>query len=395
MRLLVGTYTRARGGIPAVKGQGIVFVEVDPQKRSWRFAAEPLALEDPSYMAWSADKRHLLAVAEGGAAPNFLQSLQVLGSGGSSVAGVSGGNGSSRGTGSGGTVGAASATASASSNAGGALLKPVGIAETHGRASCHVVALPGGKRFAVASYLDACLDTFVMDESGELRPESHYKYEGSSTHPRQKNSHAHQVCVAPGGDFLFVCDLGSDSIWQHPVDPQTGEVGPVSARITVPAGQGPRHMVFDAAGRRAFVIAELTGQVLVFDWQPQQGKLTYRDSVDGLPEDFAGNPSGAALIRHPSGKAIIASQRQHNSIAFFALDEDEKRLPRRVVSIGSGGSEPRDITVDASGRWLFAANQNSDTVTVFELDPQTGLPLGTEPVLVMEIGTPVCVLLQE
>lgn len=403
MHLFVGSYSRPRPAIPNAYSRGVVCIEVEPEHKRWRLAAEPCPLVDPTYQAWTPDGTLLLSVADGGSSgPHHLVALRV--------------------------------------GADGASLTPLGKAETHGQSSCHIAALPGGEVFAAASYNNACLDTFRVSAEGAVVPESSYRYQGSSVHPRQKESHAHHACVAPDGQWLYVCDLGADCVWKHPIDPQTQGVGPVAEKIPVPAGEGPRHMVFDAAAGRAYIIAELTGHLLAFDWLPQeQGTLRFKGALAGLPTDFKGNPSGAAIVRHPSGKAILASQRQHNSVAFFAVDADATEpvaatthatepvaattppatvttVPaaasasvvtgsaapvaaatgiagvRLVKNLPSHGSEPRDFTVDASGRWLFVANQSSDTITVFELDPANGLPLHDQPHFVIETGTPVCVL---
>lgn len=355
MHLFIGTYTRERSSIPGVCGKGVVCIEVEPEQRRWRLAAEPCALVDPTYLAWADDGRVLMSVADGGKLPQRLVALRL--------------------------------------GEDGVSLTEQSSAETHGQSSCHIVALQGGG-FAVASYQNACLDTYQVDGRGQVQPESYYRYEGSSVHPRQKEPHAHHACLSPDERWLYVCDLGADCLWKHPIDPQTHAVGPVAEKIATPAGEGPRHMVFDAQARRAYVIAELTGRLLVYDWLPEaEGGLRFVAAVEGLPVDFNGMASGAAIVRHPSGKAILASQRQHNSIAFFVVDASAGAAGVRLVkNLPCAGSEPRDFTVDASGRWLFVANQNSASVTVFELEPDTGLPLRGEPDFTIDVGTPVCVL---
>ena len=37
------------------------------------------------------------------------------------------------------------------------------------------------------------------------------------------------------------------------------------------------------------------------------------------------------------------------------------------------GRTPRNFTIDAAGRFLYAANQDTDTVVTFAIDPETGL----------------------
>jgi len=36
------------------------------------------------------------------------------------------------------------------------------------------------------------------------------------------------------------------------------------------------------------------------------------------------------------------------------------------------GAAPRFFMIDASGKWLLAAGQDSNTITIFGIDPATG-----------------------
>ncbi|MBC2594649.1 lactonase family protein [Ruficoccus amylovorans] len=355
MNIFVGSYTRPSPNVPGAKAKGILRLRIDAEHRQWQIIGNPIPLADPTYLAWLPKRRLLLSVADGRDKPQRLVALKI------------------------------------SANYSDPI--EVGNAPTHGQASCHIALLPEHKGAAVASYLNACLDTYRIQDDGSLAHTACYPYSGSSIHQRQQEPHAHQACVSPDGRHLYVCDLGADCIWKHPIDAQGLAVAPASEKIVVPTGEGPRHMLFDAAAKRAYSIAELTGRLLVFDWLPQRDStLQFAGAVDGLPSDYKGIPSGAAIVLHPSGKTLLASQRQHNSIAFFVLPQNGSTvLPKQVCNLPCGGLEPRDCMVDRTGRWLLVANQNSDTVTVFELNPTTGLPL-TENYFSIDTPTPVCLV---
>jgi 6-phosphogluconolactonase len=55
------------------------------------------------------------------------------------------------------------------------------------------------------------------------------------------------------------------------------------------------------------------------------------------------------------------------------------------------GKTPRNFAIHPSGRYLLAANQNSDLVTVLNLDPVSGML--TETGNYIQISKPVCLLL--
>ena len=80
---------------------------------------------------------------------------------------------------------------------------------------------------------------------------------------------------------------------------------------------------------------------------------------------------------------MYGSNRGHDSIAMFAVGGDGRLEP--VGHEPTGGRTPRNFALDPSGALLLAANQNSDTIVTFRVDPATGLlradrPRGRGPV---------------
>jgi 6-phosphogluconolactonase len=84
---------------------------------------------------------------------------------------------------------------------------------------------------------------------------------------------------------------------------------------------------------------------------------------------------------------LYGSNRGHNSIVVFAIDEGSGRLTL-VEHVSTGGNWPRNFTIDPAGRFLLVANQRSDSVVTFRIDSQTGrlTPTGQ----ITEIPVPVC-----
>ena len=76
-------------------------------------------------------------------------------------------------------------------------------------------------------------------------------------------------------------------------------------------------------------------------------------------------------------------------IAVFAIDSAEGTL-KLVETVPTQGKEPRNFAIDPSGKYLLAANQNSNNVVVFRIDPKTGRLTATGQVL--EIPSPVCLV---
>ena len=93
-------------------------------------------------------------------------------------------------------------------------------------------------------------------------------------------------------------------------------------------------------------------------------------------------------MMHPTGRFLYGSNRGHNSITVFAVDQSNGRLTH-VQTEPTGGNTPRAFGIDPTGMWLLAANQGSDSVVVFRIDAKTGrlTPNGTRAT----VGAPVSV----
>jgi 6-phosphogluconolactonase len=110
-------------------------------------------------------------------------------------------------------------------------------------------------------------------------------------------------------------------------------------------------------------------------------------TISTLPKDFTANNTCAEIVLHPSGKFLYGSNRGHDSIAAFVVEQKTGRLTF-VEHQSSGGRTPRHFAIDPTGRWLLAENQASDSVVVFALNPNTGKlkPTGQT----VTVGSPVC-----
>ena len=90
----------------------------------------------------------------------------------------------------------------------------------------------------------------------------------------------------------------------------------------------------------------------------------------------------------PSGKFLYGSNRGHDSIAIFEIDESTGKLSA-IGHESTQGEAPRNFGIDPTGTFLlFAANQATDTIVTFQIDQETGSlsPTGQ----ITEMPAPVC-----
>ena len=118
-----------------------------------------------------------------------------------------------------------------------------------------------------------------------------------------------------------------------------------------------------------FCLNELDCSIDSFDFSAETGRLTLKHSVNALPAEFSGNPWAAELRMTPDGRFLYASERTASVIAAVAIENDAEL---RLIGHYPTETQPRGMDIDPSGRWLVAAGQLSNSLTVHALDPKTG-----------------------
>jgi 6-phosphogluconolactonase len=240
----------------------------------------------------------------------------------------------------------------------------------------------------VANYGGGSVACLPIQDDGSLKaPSATIQHAGSGPDPnRQKNPHAHSINVDPANKYAFAADLGLDKVLIYKFDSAAGTLTENGAG-TVPPGSGPRHFAFHPAGKYAYVINEMTSTVTAYAYDAEKGALKELQTLSTLVEPVKGN-STAEVVVHPSGKFLYGSNRGHDSIAVFTIDQESGRLTA-AGHTPTGGKTPRGFSVDPTGSYLLAGNQNSGTISVFKIDQQTGaLTAVGEPIAA---PSPVCI----
>jgi 6-phosphogluconolactonase len=178
-------------------------------------------------------------------------------------------------------------------------------------------------------------------------------------------------------------------VFVHALDVDKATLAPHGFGRGTP-GAGPRHFAFHPGGRYGYAVNELDLTVTVFAFDPQAGTLAPIQTLSTLPADVTDIKgfSTAEIVAHPSGTFLYASNRGHDSIAMYAVDQGTGRL----TFLGAEpirGKTPRNFVIDPSGKFLLAAGQNSHTVTVFAIDGETGKLSFTGQSL--DVPSPVCI----
>ncbi len=259
-----------------------------------------------------------------------------------------------------------------------------------GSGPCHIVVDTAGRNVLVANYGGGSIGSIPIGPDGKLKkPASQIQHKGSSVHPRrQKEPHAHSINLDAANRFAFVADLGLDKVMVYKFDAATGKLSPNAPPFAkVKPGGGPRHFAFHPSGKFAYTNNELTSAITVFHYDAAKGSLAETQMITTLPKGYAGRNSTAEIRVHPSGKFLYCSNRGHDSIAAYAIDQATGKLTF-LEHESVQGKTPRNFNLDPTGTYLLAANQNSGDIVVFKIDPTTGKlsPTGHR----IQVAKPVC-----
>ena len=227
---------------------------------------------------------------------------------------------------------------------------------------CHIALSPDGRIIGFAAYTSATAGTLPV-AGGTPRTVVHSDAGAGPNKKRQKKAYAHCAFFTPDGTRMGIVDLGTDRINFY--DPVTMKPLPEMTIHTDP-GDGPRHVVWSKDGRFLFVVNELGNSVLSYAFDGTAFVRVGKWSM--LPEGTANDTSKAAAIKLTAdGRILMASNRGHESIAFFAVDPEKGTLTLRNIAKLSG-SFPRDFELMPGERFMVVGHKMSNEIQVYRFD---------------------------
>ncbi len=357
----VGTYTEpilfGTGKILVGKGAGIYLFTLDIASGALEPFSVVEGVRNPSYLAFDPAHRYLYAV-------NEFKEFEGAASGAVSAFAVDPDTGS---------------------------LTFLNQKPSHGTDPCHLIVDNAGSHVLVANFRSGSVCVLPIQSDGSLGDATEViQHQGSSVDSvRQAGPHAHAVTLDAAGRYLFVPDLGLDKLVVYAYDAGHGRL---EARpelwASVAPGAGPRQVAVHPHGTFAYMINELNSTMSAYHYDGATGTLHELQTVSTLPADFTDASTCAEVQVSPSGKFLYGSNRGHDSIVVYAIDDQDGTLTL-IGHTHTLGQTPRNFAISPDGQYLIAANQDSNNLVTFKIDSVTGqlTPTGYQ----VEVPTPVCV----
>jgi 6-phosphogluconolactonase len=348
----VGSYSLPQGPDGSVgRGQGIYLFEMNPATGA--LVQRELFRRDtnPSFMAFDRSRKYMYSV-------NWIANYQGTNSGSVSAYTIDRGSGH---------------------------LTLLNTVSSEGANPTHLSIHPSGKFLLVANYFGGTVAVLPIRANGELGPATDVRHDhgtvgrehatsappGSFAISGHDKPHAHMIQSDAAGRFVFSADLGLDRIFIWKFDTERGRLVPNHpASVALPSGDGPRHFAFHPNGHWFYSLQEEGSTLVVYDYDSSKGKLTAKQTVSTLPKGFAGSNFPAEVMISSDGKFLYASNRLHDSIAWFSISATG-RLAFRGEE-WTRGDHPRAFNFAPTGNFFYCCNQLADAITTFRVDRMTG-----------------------
>ncbi len=191
------------------------------------------------------------------------------------------------------------------------------------------------------------------------------------------------VTVDPAGKFAYVANgfdgVGGNSISVYAIDAATGALTPAAGSpFAMGAGAAPRSITFDPTGRVILIARNGDDFVMAQHINAATGAFSPGSAIGGAGD----GPISVAI--DPSGKFVYVANNVSSDVSAYTIDAANVGTVGAFTQIDCGGgagcnganftagTNPAAVSVDASGKFVYVANVNSDNVSTFAIDATTG-----------------------
>lgn len=239
---------------------------------------------------------------------------------------------------------------------------------------CYISIDSTGKFLVIAEYGSGSIGVYPVNGDGSIGARVQtIQHEGYGiVYERQDKSHVHSVVFSPDQKFLFAADLGNDRLYQYKFD-KSNPAAPLSPAetpyYTLPDGSGPRHFTFHPDGKTAYLVNELIGEVVAYNYN--NGQLSEIQTIASATAGGKYEQGSADIHVSPNAKFLFTSNRgKSNNVAVYLLSKEGKLNKSGEQKVNE---HPRNFTIDPTGKFLLVASRDKNTVQIFAINPNFGL----------------------
>lgn len=242
-----------------------------------------------------------------------------------------------------------------------------------GMRGCFLATDVDGKYLYVAGYHDGKVTVVHTRRDGSLGRIMDGVYHKGLGSVAERNFRPHVNCVRPTPDNKYLCavDNGIDQVKLYRINKRQHKLELVDI-LRCPRESGPRIIRFSADGRFAYILFELSNEIKVYSYDgsghtPEFELLQSISTLTKEKDEDAFHNAASGLALAPDGRHLFCTTAGENTVSMYEIDTETGLLDKKFT-LPISGDYPRDLVIFPDNKHIAVANHASNTVTTFTVD---------------------------
>ena len=238
---------------------------------------------------------------------------------------------------------------------------------------CFLATDVDGKYLYVAGYHDGKVTVVHTRRDGSLGRIMDGVYHKGLGSVAERNFRPHVNCVRPTPDNKYLCavDNGIDQVKIYRINKRQHKLELVDI-LRCPRESGPRIIRFSADGRFAYILFELSNEIKVYSYDgsgstPEFELLQSVSTLRKPNDEDAIHNAASGLALAPDGRHLFCTTAGENSVSMYEIDHETGLLEKKF-NLPISGDYPKDLVIFPDNKHIALANHASNSITTFTVD---------------------------
>lgn len=257
-------------------------------------------------------------------------------------------------------------------------LQRINSVNIEGMRGCFLSTDVDGRYLYVAGYHDGKVTVVHTHRDGSLGSLMDGVFHRGIGSVAERNFRPHVNCIRPTPDNKFLCavDNGIDQVKIYRINKVRHKLELVDI-LRCPLESGPRIIRFSADGRFAYIIFELSNEIKVYSYD-SSGDMPEFELIQSITtlskegEKDAAHNAACGLALAPDGKHLFCTTAGENTVSMFEIDEETGMLEKKFT-LPISGDYPKDLVIFPDNQHIAVANHASNSITMFKVDYEKNL----------------------
>ena len=240
-----------------------------------------------------------------------------------------------------------------------------------GMRGCFLATDVDGRYLYVAGYHDGKVTVVHTRRDGSLGRIMDGVYHKGLGSVAERNFRPHVNCVRPTPDNKYLCavDNGIDQVKLYRINKRQHKLELV---LRCPRESGPRIIRFSADGRFAYILFELSNEIKVYSYDgsghtPEFELLQSISTLTKEKDEDAFHNAASGLALAPDGRHLFCTTAGENTVSMYEIDTETGLLDKKFT-LPISGDYPKDLVIFPDNKHIAVANHASNTLTTFTVD---------------------------